>query len=462
MANSLKVAWINGMNIDRVHFEQQERYIERNINQKTIDVFENHYGILDIEFSHEMLSQGKIGITRVSGISSDGSIFKAPDEDFLPEPMEIKAGASAGSVIVLKIPMSVDTVADLSIQNSLPDTKYIATHSMVSSKTFDDSSSSQIGHMEDNKLSSSYSQEKINVIMASIRLSIGFAGSKSSNEIEIPICRIKTVDLNRNITLDDKFIPTCLDIARMRLIITFLEEMIHATAQHRDSLSQIFAGINKASTTIDFETYIALNILKKWNILFSHLKNKSKLHPEYFYEKLLEFQADLLSLDINSKSYDYIRYDHLDISASIIPAVNSVKLLFSHIVAPKYIQAVVSGENGFYTCSFDNPSILQDSIIYMAVKGDCPLETIQTSFKLQSKVGTNARISSLVSSQLSGLNIEQLVIVPSILPHLNDYVYFKIDKTHEMWKEFKQESSISVYITSRIPNPDIKMWAVGE
>jgi len=52
--------------------------------------------------------------------------------------------------------------------------------------------------------------------------------------------------------------------------------------------------------------------------------------------------------------------------------------------------------------------------------------------------------------------------VPSILPHLNDYVYFKIDKTHEMWKEFKQESSISVYITSRIPNPDIKMWAVGE
>ncbi len=43
MANSLKVAWINGMNIDRVHFEQQERYIERSINQKTIDIFENLY-----------------------------------------------------------------------------------------------------------------------------------------------------------------------------------------------------------------------------------------------------------------------------------------------------------------------------------------------------------------------------------------------------------------------------------
>ena len=291
MANSLKVAWINGMNIDRVHFEQQERYIERSINQKTIDIFENLYGIFDIEFQSEMLSQGKIGVNRVSGVSPDGTIFKAPDEDFLPEPLEIKSGIQAGAVIVLKIPMSVDTVADLSVQNSLPDTKYIATHSMVSSKTFDDTTRSKLGDMEDNKLTSSYSQEKISVIMASLRLSLGVQGSKSSNEIEIPVCRIKSIDLNKNITLDDKFIPTSINIANIPLVITFLEEMLHATAGHRDNLAETFAGISKASTTIDFETYIALNILKKWNILFSHLKNKSKLHPEYFYEKLKRYST---------------------------------------------------------------------------------------------------------------------------------------------------------------------------
>lgn len=462
MANSLKVAWINGMNIDRVHFEQQERYIERCINQKTIEVFENFYGIFDIEFHSEMLSQGKISLSRVSGIGPDGTIFNAPDEDFLPEPLEIKSGIQAGAVIVLKIPMSVDTVADLSVQNSLPDTKYIATQSMISSKTFDDTTRVNLGDMEDNKLSSSYSQEKINVIMASLRLSLGILGSKSSNEMEIPICRIKSVDLNKNITLDDKFIPTSLNIAKIPFIITFIEEMLHATAGHRESLSETFAGINKASTTIDFETYIALNILKKWNILFSHLKNKSRLHPEYFYEKLLEFQADLLSLDINSNMYDYIRYDHFNIAESLVGTINKVKLLFSHIVAPKYIPAVISNTNGMFVCSFDNVSILQESTIYMAVKGECSLETVQTTFKKQSKVGTCDKIRKLVVSQLDGLNIEQLTIVPSILPHLNDYVYFKIDKTDVMWGEFKNENSIAVYITQRIPNPDIKVWAVGE
>ena len=51
--------------------------------------------------------------------------------------------------------------------------------------------------------------------------------------------------------------------------------------------------------------------------------------------------------------------------------------------------------------------------------------------------------------------------MPSILPHLNDYVYFKIDKTDSIWQDFKNENSIAIYITQRIPKPDIKMWAVG-
>lgn len=161
--------------------------------------------------------------------------------------------------------------------------------------------------------------------------------------------------------------------------------MLHATAGHRDNLAETFAGISKASTTIDFETYIALNILKKWNILFSHLKNKSKLHPEYFYEKLLEFQADLLSLDINSGVYEYIRYDHLNIRASIVSTINKVKLLFSHIVAPKYIPAVISGDNGIFVCSFDNVSILKDLPYIWLLKENVLLKLCKQHLKCKVK-----------------------------------------------------------------------------
>ena len=60
MSEKLKVVWYNGMNVDKVHFEQQERYFERNLNLKTISSFSNLYGVLDLEISSDLLLQGKL------------------------------------------------------------------------------------------------------------------------------------------------------------------------------------------------------------------------------------------------------------------------------------------------------------------------------------------------------------------------------------------------------------------
>ena len=69
MADKLKVAWYDGLNVSSVHFEQQERFLQRAIDSKTIEVFSNLYGITTLEFSKEMLIQGKSAITRVEGIA---------------------------------------------------------------------------------------------------------------------------------------------------------------------------------------------------------------------------------------------------------------------------------------------------------------------------------------------------------------------------------------------------------
>nr|EAK3888367.1 type VI secretion system baseplate subunit TssK [Campylobacter hyointestinalis] len=50
--------------------------------------------------------------------------------------------------------------------------------------------------------------------------------------------------------------------------------------------------------------------------------------------------------------------------------------------------------------------------------------------------------------------------VPSSIPYLNGYVYYKLDKRDQLFKDFKNESIISMYLTNNIKNPDIIMWAV--
>ena len=463
MSDKLKVVWYNGMNVDKVHFEQQERYFERNLNLKTVSSFSNLYGVLELEISSELLLQGKIGLNKISCISQDGTIFDAPSQDDLPEPFEVSPSELNSAVIVLKLPISSGLV-DVSLQNNLPNLKFTAKQALISSRVHDEASNdilSELDDKDDFELSSAFTQDKENLILASQKSSLGVLGSKTPYELTIPICRIKNIDLNKQITLDEKFIPTCIDISKYSFVTSFIDELSFATKQHQESYAGLLGGIDQAKNRLDFSTYLTLNMLKKWHLIFSYLLKRDKIHPEYLYEKLVDFQADLLALSHDDSFSEFIAYDHNNLSQTFVLLINNLRLLFSHILSPKYVMAqVVKNNHGFFDCVFDNPSIIENSEIYFAISSDTKNEYLLKNFKEQCKIQTQSNIKGIVSSQLRGINVEQISAIPSTLPKLNDYIYYKIDKKDEIFKSFANQNVISVYITANLSNADIKMWAL--
>ncbi|MCD8213082.1 MAG: type VI secretion system baseplate subunit TssK [Campylobacter sp.] len=463
MADSLKVVWYNGMNVDKIHFEQQERYFERNINLKTISSFANLYGILDIHISNELLEQGKIGLARISAIAQDGSVFNAPEEDELPEPLEIEFDSLASSVIVLKIPIG-NLVVDVSLQNSITNSKFRAKRAIIASKTHDDANADILNELNDEDeylLGSAFNQDKKSIVLASLKTKLGILGSKTPYELEIPICKIQNINSSKQIKLDDKFIPTCLDISKHSFIRQFIDEIIYATKQHKQTLSNIFKSIDQTKNTLDFATYLSLNMLKKWNIIFSHMASKQKIHPEYFYEKLLDFQTDLTALSNDEQFSEFITYNHDDLTSTFTILINNIRLLFSKILSPKYTMAhIVTNAHGFFDCIFDNSGIIENSELFLAVSSNAGSDYLLRNFKEQCKIHTQSSIKNIVASQLKGLNIEQISVIPTTLPKLNGYVYYKLDKNDKLFKAFAGENVISVYVTNNITKPDIRMWAV--
>ena len=75
MADKLKIAWCDGISINQAHFEQQERYIERNIDLKTIHTTRNLYDVVRVEFYKERLLECKIALKRIFGISKYCKFF---------------------------------------------------------------------------------------------------------------------------------------------------------------------------------------------------------------------------------------------------------------------------------------------------------------------------------------------------------------------------------------------------
>lgn len=463
MANKLKVAWFDGLNIGQSHFEQQERFFNRNIDLKTINIYSNLYGIIDLEFSKEMLLQGKIALSKISGIAQDGSIFNAPEQDLLPEPIEINYESLIDSVVVLKIPMGLTAIADLSLRNSLSHSKYICLRNSIALRNYDDTKSNVMDKIEDEyELENlSFAQEKRDLLLASLRLKLGILGDATSDELELPIAKIKNISANKKIELESDFIPTCLNIGKISTIKSFLEEIIFSIKQHKKTLSNVFKGIDQTKNTLDFSTFLSLNLLKKWYLIFSHLSQKDKMHPEFLYEKLLEFQGELAAFSHEETFLDFISYQHDNLYGTFLNMMNNLRLLFSKITSPKYFIAKTSiNGNGFYDFIFDNAGILNEAEIYFAIRADVTTEYLLKNFKIQSKIHTQSKIKNIVATQLEGLNVDQVPNVPSSIPYLNGYVYYKIDKRDPLFKDFKNESVISMYLTNNIKNPDIIMWAV--
>ncbi|EKE4938853.1 type VI secretion system baseplate subunit TssK, partial [Campylobacter coli] len=152
------------------------------------------------------------------------------------------------------------------------------------------------------------------------------------------------------------------------------------------------------------------------------------------YEKFLEFQGELAAFSNEESFLDFIPYKHDNLYNTFLNMMNNLRLLFSKITSPKYFIAKTSiNGNGFYDFIFDNSGILEESEIYFAIRADVTTEYLLNNFKIQSKIHTQSKIKNIVATQLEGLNVDQVPNVPSSIPYLNGYVYYKLDKRDQLF-----------------------------
>ena len=86
-----KVVWSEGLFLRAQHFQQQDRYFERYVETRCHALVPHSWGFTDIEFEHDLLRIGKLGVRRVAGVFPDGTPFRMPEDDPLPAPIDVGA-----------------------------------------------------------------------------------------------------------------------------------------------------------------------------------------------------------------------------------------------------------------------------------------------------------------------------------------------------------------------------------
>ena len=110
-----KVMWTEGMFLQPQHFQQQDRYVGRQLEGRLSSSAPWPWGFFALQVDDAALLQGRIVVNSARGVLPDGLVFSVPGDDPAPAAFEVPVDAR-DQVVVLAVPMARPGVAESDVE----------------------------------------------------------------------------------------------------------------------------------------------------------------------------------------------------------------------------------------------------------------------------------------------------------------------------------------------------------
>src|SRR5262245_52920969 len=104
MSEHNRVIWSEGLFLQPQHFQQQDRYFERYVETRCQSLNSHSWGFTEIDLERDLLAIGKFALRRAAGVFPDGTPFRMPEDEPLPEPIDIGADVR-DQILFLAVPL---------------------------------------------------------------------------------------------------------------------------------------------------------------------------------------------------------------------------------------------------------------------------------------------------------------------------------------------------------------------
>ena len=191
MSENNRIVWSEGLFLRQQHFQQQERHLESWIEGRAAALRPYSWGFTELEIERDLLAIGKIGLRRARGVFPDGTPFAMPENEPLPPPLEVGTQLR-DQVILLAVPLR-KSGALLSTRpgNGVEFTRYRTRDQEVRDVAMD-----------------SATVTELEVAALNTRL---MAQSEPVDDFAcIPLAHVVECRADRQVVLDDRFIPSVL------------------------------------------------------------------------------------------------------------------------------------------------------------------------------------------------------------------------------------------------------------
>ncbi|MEE4218408.1 MAG: type VI secretion system baseplate subunit TssK, partial [Xanthomonadales bacterium] len=273
MAWTSKIIWSEGMFLRPQHFQQNDRYFEALIENRTAPLAPYRWGVVELSFSQEALSLGKIEIVTCRAVLPDGTTISIPGADDGPPPY---------------VPGS--NLKDENIYLCLLERRPSATES---SREESDERETRYGvEIEDVRDSSLPEDSVAPIELAQARLQLLGEHDEREEYASIPIAQLVEVRSDQQLVLNSDFIPSCMDCRGNITLNGYIKE-IQGLLKHRAEAIAARVDADGRGGTPQVADYMLLQLVNRYEPLFGHLADLPHFHPESLFRLCLQLAGEL-------------------------------------------------------------------------------------------------------------------------------------------------------------------------
>lgn len=437
-----KVVWSEGLFLQPQHFQQQDRHFASYVEARCRALVPYSWGFTELEIERDFLAIGKLGLRRAAGVFPDGTPFRMPDDDQLPPPIDIDSHIR-DQVVVLGIPLRRDGGAEVDRDSSADE---LARLDVRDWEVRDTSSSSASPALLE---------------VGTLRTRFLLSSAVTQAYACVPIAHVVECRADKQVVLDDRFIPTVLSAGAATRLASFMTELQGLVHQRGEALAGRVVATSRGGAA-EIAEYLLLQVVNRYEPLLSHLASSGAVHPEMLYRLCVSVAGELATFTApTNRTAAFPKYRHDHLRESFEPVITELRRSLGWVQEQRAIPVPIEPKQfGISVAIVNDRSLYNSAVFVLAARADVAAEELRRRFPAQLRLGPVEKISNLVNYQLPGVPVHAMGAAPRQIPFHAGSVYFELDRSHELWGQLASSGGIGLHVAGDFPGLAMELWAI--
>jgi type VI secretion system protein ImpJ len=441
-----KVIWSLGALASPSHFQQMDRYFEESAKIREKALHPYAWGFTEFVLDEQLLSLGKVVLSKASGILPDGTLFEIGHQQKALS-IDISPGTTNRGVM-LSLPIVVAGGTEVrGLETSGLSTRFIRVPEEI----------------RDHNVYEGKPSQPFSVPLGNLDFQLLFESDADiKGFIALPVAKIIECKPDGSVVLDKDFMPTFLHVDASPVLSGYFTEIIGLLTHRGDHLAVRVSSAGQTGSA-ELADFLLLQCINRMEPIFNHLSQIRGLHPEVFFRELLSLVGELATyVETTKRPQKLPTYIHSDQHAAFKALMLHARYALSTVLEQHAVKLVMQDRRDIKLVVIDDKKLLDTAAFILVAQANMDKEALRNLLPRQIKIGTPENIRNLVNSHLPGVKIQPLPVAPRQIPFHAGKSYFQLEFSAKERGQFETSTGCAIHVSGTFPGLQMEFWAIKE